>query len=298
MRLSHRRHATQLETLSLVVPDYAVEAYEKALGNVCTTVGIFEIETDEAHWRLEGVKDTGYGESELAAALAIAELTTGYNAPLERVNIPAEGWLARTYEAFPEQNIGRRFVVRGTHLPASTSSKITLILDAGIAFGSGEHGSTRGCLRALESIAWRKPQRIIDMGCGSGILAMAASALLKKPVIGVDIEPWSVRVANTNAQMNHLGQQVKFFFGNGWNTPQLTSYKPFDLVFANILARPLCKMAYQMKHYLAPGASIILAGLLKNQIRMVLAAYSRQGIVLEKIFLEGEWATLLLRNPF
>lgn len=295
MTLPVRRHASKLETLSLIVPDFAVEAYEKALASVCTAVGIFEIEHDETHWRIEGVKDAGYGEAELAASMAIAELTTDCSAQIERTDTPSDGWLARTYESFPEQKIGRLFAIRGTHLPQKTTGRITLTLDAGIAFGSGEHGSTRGCLRALEKIAYRNPQRIMDMGCGSGILAMAAASLLHKPVIAVDIEPWSVRVAQLNARMNTLGQQIKCYYGNGWQTRQIKKYAPFDLVFANILARPLCKMAKDLKKHLSPGGTVILAGLLNSQVRMVAAAHQRQGLVLENVLHEGDWVTLILR---
>lgn len=166
-----RRHATSLETISVTVPEAAVEAYENAIGSVCTTVGIFEANPEGTQWRVEGVKDTGHREDELTLALMLAELTSGVSAPLERAATEAEGWLARTYEAFPEQKVGKRFVVRGTHLPdAPEATRIVLTLDAGVAFGSGEHGSTRGCLRALERIAHRHPRRILDLGCGTGIL--------------------------------------------------------------------------------------------------------------------------------
>ncbi|MGD7068716.1 50S ribosomal protein L11 methyltransferase [Acetobacter sp. AAB5] len=293
-----RRHATSLETISVTVPEAAVEAYENAIGSVCATVGIFEANPEGTLWRVEGVKDTGHREDELTAGLVLAELTSGVAAPLERASTEAEGWLARTYEAFPEQEVGRRFVVRGTHLPDSkNATRIVLTLDAGVAFGSGEHGSTRGCLRALERVAYRRPRRILDLGCGTGILAMAAAALLHQKVLAVDIEPWSVRVAAQNAKRNQLGRVLTCRLGNGWQTPAIWKAAPFDLVFANILARPLCLMAKDLARYLAPGGTVILAGLLRTQVRMVLAAHRRQGLVLEQELTEGEWATLILRRP-
>lgn len=299
MAVPPRRHATALETVTVTVPEAAVEAYESAIGAVCTTVGIFEANPEGTLWRVEGVKDVGHRDDELETALTLAQLTSGVSADLTREATEAEGWLARTYEAFPEQEVGQRFVVRGTHLPdTKNATRIVLTLDAGVAFGSGEHGSTRGCLRALESIAHRNPRRILDLGCGSGILAMAAAALLHKKVLAVDIEPWSVRVSAENAARNGLSRALTCRLGNGWRTPEIRRKAPYDLVFANILARPLCLMAKDLAQNLAPGGTVILAGLLRTQIRMVLAAHNRQGLVLEKTFLEGDWATLVLRQPY
>ena len=293
-----RRHATALETVHVTVPDDAVEAYENALASVCTTVGIFEADDTQTIWRIEGVKDVGIGEAMLATALALAAAATGIEATLERAETETEGWLARTYESFPEQQVGRRFAIRGTHLAAAPPGpRITLTLDAGIAFGSGEHGSTRGCLRALEQVAHRRPVRILDLGTGSGILAMAAAHLLHRTVLAVDIEPWSVRVAAQNAAMNGLRNQLACRFGNGWRTAAIRAGGPYDLVFANILARPLCTMARDLGRKLAPGGTAILAGLLDSQVRMVLAAHRRQGLVLEARLVEGYWATLILRKP-
>lgn len=298
MSLSPRRHATELETISVTVPPDAVEAYESALATVCATIGIFELDDSQTLWRVEGVKDTGSGEDELRAALILAALTSGVDAELERSHTEAEGWLARTYESFPEQLAGKRFAIRGTHLEdAPNPQRITITLDAGVAFGSGEHGSTRGCLRALEMVAYRKPQRILDLGCGSGILAMAAAALLHKPVLATDIDPWSVRVTRRNATMNGLANLVDCHLGNGWSTPAIRHHAPYDLVFANILARPLCAMAADLALNLLPGGTAILAGLLNTQVRMVLAAHRRHGLVLERHLREGDWGTLILRKP-
>jgi ribosomal protein L11 methyltransferase len=290
------RRVVALETVTVVVPEAAVPAYEAALQTACRTVGLFRHD-DAGLWLLEGVKERGESEAELTAGLALAVAVTGIDAAAARRETPAEGWLARSYASFPEQLIGRRFAVRGTHLTGpGTPGRLLLTLDAGLAFGSGEHGSTRGCLRALERVAWRRPRRILDLGCGSGILALAAARLLHRRVLAVDIEPWSVRVAARNASLNRLGRLVRSVRADGWAGAAVRANAPYDLVFANILARPLCAMARPMASRLAPGATVILAGLLDSQARMVLAAHRRRGFFLDFALQEGRWTTLVLRR--
>lgn len=286
---------TTLETVSLEVPEDALEAFERALGMACRTVGFFLVDEDTRRWRVEGVKDAGSEEPALAAALALAGLITGETPVLQRSATEAGGWLARTQSSFPEQCVGR-FAVRGTHLTDQpTPGRIVLTLDAGVAFGSGEHGSTRGCLRALERVAYRRPRRILDLGAGSGILAMAAAKLLRRPVLATDIDPWSVRVARENVALNQLSGHVSCVRATGWQ-PAARIGAPYDLVFANILARPLCQMATSLAQNLGGDGTAILAGLLRSQVRMVLAAYRRVGLVLEFSIEDGQWACLALRR--
>ena len=288
------RRAAPLETVFVTVPALAVPAYEAAMADACVAVGMFIADEAAGTWRVEGVKAAG-DSPELLAGLAMAELASGVAAVLYREDTDADGWLARVYEGFPEQLIGRRFAVRGTHVDdLELPGRFTLWLDAGLAFGSGEHGSTRGCLRALERVAYRRPARILDMGCGSGILAMGAASLLKRRVLAVDIDPWSVRVARQNAALNGLSGLVECRLGNGWHAPSVQG-RVFDLVFANILARPLCLMAGQLAAHLAVGGTAILAGLLDTQVRAVVAAHRRQGLRLEFVLGEGTWRTLVLR---
>ncbi len=294
--LRSRHHPALLETVSVTVPEAATEAYEAALGSACATVGFFR-DHATGDWRVEGVKEIAAGDDALAAALALAEGLTGVAATLERQPTPAEGWLARTQASFPEQHIGRRFAVRGTHLTGPpTPGRITLTLDAGLAFGSGEHGSTRGCLRALEGVAHRRPRRVLDMGTGSGILAMGAARLLRRHVLATDIEPWSVRVTEQNVRLNRLSHLVRAQLADGWRNAAVRRNGPYDLVFANILARPLCAMAHDLAANLAPGGTAILSGLLQTQARWVLAAHRRQGLLLERSLIEGVWTTLVLRR--
>ena len=291
-----RRRATPLETVSVTVPENALEAYEAALNSACDTVGFFRDDVT-GDWRVEGVKPVNTNDSELAAALLVAGLVSGVSVPLGRASTEAEGWLALTYTSFPEQPIGKRFAIRGTHLTdRPTTGRVTLTLDAGLAFGSGEHGSTRGCIVALETVARRHPRRILDLGTGSGILAIAAAKLLRRKVLGSDIEPWSVKVARRNAVQNGVGAFVRVKLADGWHSPAISGGGPYDLVFGNILARPLCSMAKHLSVHLAPGGTAILAGLLGTQARMVLAAHRRRGLVLERMLPQGPWTTLVVRK--
>lgn len=290
-----QHHPVQLETVSVTVPEAATAIYEAALASTCTSVGFFR-DDPSGDWRVEGVKPVG-DDPTLTAALALAERLSGVAATLNRQPTPADGWLARTQSGFPEQHIGRRFIVRGTHLSGpGVAGRIVLTLDAGLAFGSGEHGSTRGCLRALELAAHRKPRRILDMGTGSGILAMAAAQLGHRRVLATDIEPWSVRVAQQNVRLNQLGGRVAVRLADGWRHVAVRRGAPYDLVLANILARPLCAMARDLAANLAPGGTAILSGLLVSQASQVLAAHRRQGLRLERRLAEGVWATLILRR--
>ena len=288
---------TGLETVWVDVSEHALEPFERAFSQACRTVGFFLTDERARLWRVEGVKDAGASEATLTGALALAALVTGEAPELHRAPTEAGGWLARTQSSFPEQLIGRRFAIRGTHLKGpGAPGRIVLTLDAGVAFGSGEHGSTRGCILALERVAHRRLRRVLDLGCGSGILAMAAARLLHRRVLASDNDPWSVRVARANAVLNGLQRQVHTVVAHGWQ-PAVRRRGPYDLVFGNILARPLCAMAAALHHNLAPGGTAILAGLLDSQARMVLAAHRRTGLVLDSVIRDAGWTCLVLRRP-
>lgn len=286
-----------LDCISLRVPAAAMEAFEAALSSICLAVSFYHDE-DADEWDIQGVKERGADEEELGAALLVAEMISGCSPVISRELVPVAGWLARTQQAFPEQYIGERFVVRGTHLPqVPIPGRIVLTLDAGLAFGTGEHNSTRGCLVALERLAkYHRPARILDLGTGSGILAIAAAKLLHCSVLASDIDFRAARVANENAQLNEVAGRVHAIRADGWVDKRITRAAPYDLVFANILARPLCAMAHQLATKLAPGGVAILAGLLNTQVNWVLSAHRRAGLQLEHRIVDGAWSILTLRK--
>ncbi len=285
-----------LDCIALTVPAAALDHYEAALGAVCRAVSFFHDEDNDI-WDLQGVKERGAYEAELESALQLAALLTGVAPVIARSLVPVGGWLARTKTAFPEQLIGQRFVVRGTHIKAADlPGRITLTLDAGLAFGTGEHNSTRGCLLALERIARsHRPRQILDLGTGSGILAIAAAKLLHRKVLATDIDPRAARVTRTNARLNHL-TSITALHADGWEDKTIKRHSPYDLIFANILARPLCAMAHQLARHLAPNGIVILAGLLSIQSNWVISAHRRAGLHLEARIIDGAWTTLVLKK--
>ncbi|SIR50430.1 MULTISPECIES: 50S ribosomal protein L11 methyltransferase [Acidiphilium] len=288
----------QLERIILTVPAVALEAFEAALGCCCRTVGFFLDEKTNT-WVVEGLREIDGSDGDLVTALILAEAASGISPAIERIRVPAGGWLARSYQGFPEQKIGQRFAIRGTHIKTGKpAGRHVITVDAGLAFGTGEHGSTRGCLLALERTAKRRqPLRILDLGTGSGILGIAAAKTWGRRVLATDIDTRAVRVAATNAAINGAAPLFRARQADGWLSPTLRRHAPYDLVFANILARPLAAMAHQLAAKLAPGGTAILAGLLDRQANWVLSAHRRHGLVLKQRINDGEWTTLILEKP-
>lgn len=209
--------------------------------------------------------------------------------------LPDIDWLQHVYDGLQPIEAGR-FFVHGSHIKdAIPDGKVAILIEAASAFGTGEHPSTKGCLLAFDRLLeGRTPQRILDMGCGSGILAIAAARTCPETtvILGVDIDPGSVRVAENHARDNQTGERVALVAGNGFRTPLVHEHKPYDLVFANILAQPLIEMAWEMAQ--AASGDIILAGFTENQKSYVLKAYEAQGFSVVQTIALGEWITLWL----
>jgi ribosomal protein L11 methyltransferase len=204
-------------------------------------------------------------------------------------------WVQAALISHPPVRAGR-FHVHGQHEPVVPRHQaIDILIDAGRAFGTGNHQSTQGCLMALDDLARRHHfNNIADLGAGSGILSFAAAKRWRVPVVGIDIDPVAADFANDYAKLNRVADLTKFVAGDGFNHPLLRGNAPYDLILANILARPLKRLAPDIRKYLAPGGRVVLAGLLDRQERYVLAAYAAQGIHLEKRICLKEWTILVL----
>ena len=211
--------------------------------------------------------------------------------------VEAKDWVKATLEELVPVRAGR-FIVHGGHDRAKVPpNKLGIEIEAALAFGTGHHGTTRGCLLLLDEVLKAySPRRVLDLGTGTGVLAIAAAKALRHRVLASDIDPLSVRVAADNARLNGTGDLVETIRGSGFSAPQFRKCAPFDLVLANILANPLRQMATPMSRHLAPKALVILSGLLPPQASAVISAYRARGLVLKRhIQIEG-WSSLLMRK--
>jgi ribosomal protein L11 methyltransferase len=211
--------------------------------------------------------------------------------------VEPKDWVKATLDDLVPVHAGR-FIVHGQHDRAKVApNKLGIEIEAALAFGTGHHGTTRGCLLLLGQVLKAfQPRRVLDLGTGTGVLAIAAAKVLHDRVLASDIDALSVKVAAENAQANGVGQLVEVAWGSGFSAPRLRQRQPFDLVLANILANPLRQMATPMSRHLAGGARVILSGLLSAQAPSVIAAYRARGLVLERhIRIEG-WSSLLLHK--
>ena len=205
-----------------------------------------------------------------------------------------EDWVSAVYRDFHPLHLGQ-FYIYGSHIEkAAPKELIPLCINAATAFGSGQHESTEGCLKALTLLAQKESfTHPLDMGCGSGILALAMASLWKVPTLACDNDPEAVKVTLENARINHLEAYIKSFVSEGFSGLKM---KTFDIITANILAGPLCQMAGDAVSALSPGGFIILSGLLNRQAEDVIDAYRSQGAKLvDQLFL-GDWSTLILRK--
>jgi ribosomal protein L11 methyltransferase len=206
-------------------------------------------------------------------------------------------WVTQSLAGLRPVRAGR-FVVHGAHDRAHLrANDISIEIEAALAFGTGHHGTTRGCLLALADLAKRqRARRVLDIGTGTGVLAIAAARLLRTRVVAGDIDPVAVRAARGNARLNRVELMVAFSCAAGTRAQAITARAPYQLIFANILLAPLVRLAVPLRKLAAPGARIVLSGLLPNHANAVLAIYRAQGLTLERrVALEG-WVTLVMRR--
>ncbi len=207
--------------------------------------------------------------------------------------VAATDWVRESLAGLAPVTAGR-FVVHGAHDRARVPlSRIGIEIEAALAFGTGHHGTTRGCLLALDRICKSlRPRQILDLGTGSGVLAIAAARALRQPVVATDIDHSAVRAARTNAALNRAGSFVEVVTAAGVTGAKIRERAPYDLIFANILLRPLQRLAAPLIRLTAPGGRVVLSGLLASQANAAIAAY--RGLALERrIDLDG-WCTLIL----
>jgi ribosomal protein L11 methyltransferase len=211
--------------------------------------------------------------------------------------LPETNWVAAGLASLAPVAAGR-FVVHGSHdrggIPAG---RIAIEIDAGIAFGTGHHATTAGCLAVLDRLMrTRRFRNPLDLGTGSGVLAIAVAKTLRRPVLASDIDPVSVRVAQNNARLNGVGNLVTCVAAAGVGHAAIRRRAPFDLVVANILAEPLRRLAPRLAPLVAKGGTLVLSGLLPQQRERVVGAYSLQGITLRVARIFDGWCVLILKR--
>jgi len=290
--------AVPLWRLDVVVEPHQVAIAELIFEGVSNAVSSY-VGHDGGPWRVEGYTDT---PPDLAAVQKGLELAIGL-APEDVPKVSVEflsprDWLAENLSSFQPIRIERFFIYPSHYDGAFPIASIPFEIDAGTAFGSGTHPTTSTCLRALTKLAKvKRVSKALDLGCGSGLLACAMAKLWPADIVAVDIDPEAVRVTKENARINQLPHRITTLLSNGLQHPILADRSPFDLIVANVLARPLIGMARDISRALAPGASLVLSGLLIRDAQWVTSRYKAYGLVFEREMRDGEWATLTLRKP-
>lgn len=284
-------------TLELEAPPEAAPVFMDALEGLAASVSSFDTGAG-GPWRVEALFPDMPDHGALAASVALAAASAGVKEPGFVVRpVAARDWLAENRASFRPVAAGRFFIHPTFFEGGAPAGAHAIVLDAATAFGSGAHGTTQGCLVALDGLARRRrPRRMLDMGCGSGILAIAMAKAWRRDVLAVDIDDEAVRVTRGNAQANGVGRLVRAGAGAGFAAPLLRRRGRFDLIVANILARPLVSMAPALARALTPGGTAILSGLLIHQEAQVTAAYRAQGLrLLHRIRIDN-WSTLVLKR--
>ncbi|MER9440114.1 50S ribosomal protein L11 methyltransferase [Mesorhizobium sp. M0340] len=217
--------------------------------------------------------------------------------PIEREALPDIDWVARSLEGLKPVRAGR-FFVHGAHDRRKRhSGELAIEIEAGLAFGTGHHGTTAGCLEMLEQVIQREhPRNALDLGTGSAVLAIAVAKLAHVPVLATDIDPVAVKVAAANARLNQVKGLIETVAAPGFHHPIFAARAPFDLIVANILARPLMRLAPQMAGHIALGGSIVLSGILERQRDAVIAAYVGQKFRHVRTLHREGWVTIHLKR--
>ena len=282
---------TALTTLS---GKEAAEALGEAMEDLWpepTGVGVFEMEDGSALWEVGGYFDEKPDEAGLAL------LAAAYGAkPFVVSEVPDIDWVAKVRRELVPVEAGRFFVYGSHDADKVPEGCEPLLIEAAMAFGTGHHGTTLGCLQALDRLASAGfvGKSVADIGCGTAVLAMAAARIWPGVILASDIDEVAVEVAEANVAANGLDGRVKCVEAAGFGHPALAEKAPFDLVFANILMAPLIALAPDMAAHLAPGGHAILSGLLNPQADEVIASYEAQGMALSDRREVGDWTTLVL----
>jgi ribosomal protein L11 methyltransferase len=333
--------------LSTIVPVQDTAIFADTIDIYTDSLSIFEADSADT-WSICAILGDGFDRAALLSAISLAAAANQIPEPSINIRPLADtDWLSKVQGDFPPLRVGRIFLHGSHYKPQPGDGPIRLLVDAGMAFGSGEHQTTRGCLLALQDLqkrglnlrlspmgeadrpepsegqagegdystctvpspshCWRNGPRplpsgrgadirILDMGCGSGILSLAAARLWRGQVVAVDIDPEAVNVTRRNARINGVARHIVAGAGNGYAAPVMARQAGFDVIVSNILARPLRRMAPDLARALNPGGYAVLSGLLQRQAPAVIAAHQAQGLRLVKRYPIGDWQSLVMKK--
>lgn len=278
--------------MKFLLPPKVVPVFETALEEIASAVLTVMIEhgPDKGMWEMQAIFEGKPNEQAIRSALNQACKTAQIQPITADIRkMPAKNWLQACYQSFKPIVIGKYYIY-GSHIQEEPpADKIALKIDAATAFGTGEHQTTHGCLEALNHLDF-VPKKVLDVGCGSGILSMAYAKTFHQPVDAVDIDEESVRVATQNAKENGVAHLMHVWQSEGYKQVSDT----YDLILCNILARPLMDMANDLKHHLNVGGEAILSGFLNRQERWVLKAHTDIGLKLITKYRVNGWSTLVV----
>ena len=256
-------------------------------------VGVFELEDGSGLW------EVGAYFSEKPDDISLALLAAVFQAQEFKISeLPQIDWVSKVQRSLKPVVAGR-FFVYGSH----DSDKVPpdcepLLIEASMAFGTGHHGTTKGCLLALEQLITDgfKAKNVIDVGCGTAVLAMAAARIFSANVIASDIDSVAHSVAKMNILANGLDRNIQCFEASGFAHEQIKTKNPFDLIFANILLAPLLEIATDISKYSLSGGYVVLSGILSEQAELVVNKYTGVGFSLSNKIEIGEWVTIIFRK--
>ncbi|MFS4582271.1 50S ribosomal protein L11 methyltransferase [Phaeobacter sp. C3_T13_0] len=284
---------TALTTLAGKAPAEALGAAMERLIPEPTGLGVFEVEDGSGLWEVGGY----FTETPDEAGLAL--LATMFAAqPFVISELPETDWVAHVRRELAPVEAGRFFVYGSHDADKVPGDRIPLLIEAAMAFGTGHHGTTLGCLKALDKLIddGFVGSKVADIGCGTAVLAMAAARVWDGQILASDIDQVAVDVAEANLKANDMEGRVRCLEAAGFDAPALTEAAPFDLIFANILKGPLVALAPDIAAHLRSDGYAILSGLLNEQADEVEAVYARNGINLQQRNEIGDWTTLLLQK--
>jgi len=274
----------QAEALGLALEDLEPEA---------SGVGVFEMEDGSGLW------EVGAYFTDAPDGLALAILAAAHGArPFVVSELPETDWVAHVRRELHPVEAGRFYVYGAHDADKLPEGRVGLLIEAAMAFGTGHHGTTQGCLEAMDKLLTDGviPRNVADIGCGTAVLAIAAAKVLEGSVIASDIDPVAVEVALANASANGVAGRVHCVEAAGFEHADLAQNSPYDLVFANILKGPLIELAPSMAAHVAGSGHAILSGILTPQAEDVIAAYAGVGFTLQERRVIGDWTTLTLRR--